>query len=356
MTRPLGQQDTSLVDATMLAALVQAKPATRESLDSVLVSERQLRDPISLRLLASGSTPVLSIPTYLHILLEVESKFAARSQWDDPSHWLPCRRFWSNRTDSMRLDWNIIEERSEVLEVRQRLAGLSVPEEAAELLRLVANPSRAVSSYLAAELARLDLSRERTAILVVAAEHAIFDKGHNREVIKQGLKSAAAALYNSREVRWQPAVWSAIRRYASMLDPQEASTLAEFLYFTGEIDARQVTLQAIRNVLAGHPPQGDQFAALRDQVFRITDSALRPESLRPGAAAALAMSALSALAALADERLTVCVRKVLEWNRSWFIRQVRTVLEEIQAHWPNAVANRSPVSEAIGLLVAKEGR
>jgi hypothetical protein len=162
------------------------------------------------------------------------------------------------------------------------------------ILKSVAIGEPSAAHVVADEMAQKgDL--EWKAILLVAAEQAHFQEGAARNAIKAELHRVAKEFYETQDPRWEPVVWAAVRRYSSMLARDEVGTLSEFLDWTGEIDARQVTLQGIQNIFATAPCEqgGDEVEELRNRVFKLAEDALRPETLAPGKPAALAMCSVS---------------------------------------------------------------
>jgi hypothetical protein len=194
---------------------------------------------------------------------------------------------------------------------------------------------------------------EKARRFVLSAERTQYAAPKDRQAIKRQLKEAAELLWRTNKRSSESVVWSAIRRYASMLSRSEVDTLRGFLDWRWPIDTRQVTLQAIQNVFEISPPSaGNEYQQLRNQVFQMAQAALQPATLAPGKPAALAMNAVAAVAALGDPRLPECVQAVRAWDRPWFARQVRQVLREFTSDWPSDDPATVQVTEAMNALAA----
>ena len=245
-----------------------------------------------------------------------------------------------SESQHVTINWHTVEDPSKTVGQRLVMSGVRDPQFIIDAFR---------SQFWSQEQ---DLEEKATFILAV--EKSQFTNPQVRQAVKSQLRTAAEMLWHTQDRRWEPIVWSAIRRYASMLLRPEVGTLGEFLDWTGAIDARQVTLQAIQNVFAvAPPPTGNEWRDLGDRVFQISKAALRPARLSPGKPAALAMNAVAAVAAVGDERLQECVQTVRAWDQPWFSRQVRHLLRELCALWPAENPAAVQVAKAINALLAE---
>lgn len=253
-----------------------------------------------------------------------------------PVHWCGLSSESRRHTRTVSFELKLVIQQAKAMDLRNRLIerAVGIQEQAKALLDLVAAGDPDVSSLIAEELGQEWLKAEWKSVLVIAAEQAEFTDDSLRKTIKTRLRHVATEFYHTQDPKWEPVVWSAVRRYASMLTRGEVELLRSFLDWTGAIDARQVTLQAIQSIFESAPSEEDaDLNALRDRVFTLAENTLRPESFASGKTAALAMNAVAALAALGDNRLSRCVQATLASGRAWFQHQVKELLQETCRGW-----------------------
>lgn len=231
------------------------------------------------------------------------------------------------------------------------------------LVELAAVRDRSLPAFLTAELRAGHTDLEWLAGLVVATEQIQFSDDRDRDIVKGRLKLVVEQVVQTRDQRWEPVAWSAIRTHASMLSPQEAVELADYLPNDGVPETRIVTLQAIQNVFYNAPPaDGLNLQRLRDAVAGVADLAFQASEPLPGDHAALAQEATFALAAVGDARLQGACEWAARWGRQWFTRQVRVGLEEIVGRWANAPLQPSDnsvltrIKDCVAHLHRHEGR
>ena len=215
------------------------------------------------------------------------------------------------------------------------------------LAELIRRKDRALPSFILSELSVDDLPESWRGTLILAAEDVVFPERGQRARLKQLLLDAGTALRDSLRVESEPAFWAAIRRFASLASQADAPCLLRFLRPADGVAARQLAFQALQNIFASSPPSDPEaLIALRDRVADLALKYLDVDLLTPGENASLAQNACHALAALGDERLPDCARRLLASDRPWLIRRVMDVLHDLHVE---------RVADASTLCVADPG-
>ena len=270
---------------------------------------------------------------------------------------------------------HLAQSPSEVLWVRVRNPDSPLEERSAALSQLVAREDPGLPPFLSGELAAR-ASSEWLAEVLFAIEQTP-PCGPYPEAVHR----AVLFLLGTGEARWEPAVWSGIRilgsrcrldssvrfddqwgwmafgpRFLSPFFPFQPfpsdTPLALLPYLRGpfgEIDTRQVTLQALAEVCATRPIWAEEsgeasngpfavWATFREvaaePVLRIlATELLTAEPPIPGKSSSLVMNALIALAALSEPLLVGYTRRATAWQQPWLIRQLRERLGTLKASW-----------------------
>ncbi len=200
------------------------------------------------------------------------------------------------------------------------------------LARLLYSPLRSDAlAYLACELSRADIRPpEWRDAAVFAAEDTHFPP-ELREGAGEALLNIALTLRNQPSGP-EKVVWSALRRAASLLPTRKADRLLAFLAPNGTVDTRSVALQCVSRMYEAEPPSSVPLA-VADRAYRFAERFLDPDVFTPGEPSVIARNALSALAAVGDQRLGDALAAVRALGRSWLIRRVRDELSRIYRGW-----------------------
>ena len=118
---------------------------------------------------------------------------------------------------------------------------------------LIDRESPLLEPFLAKTLNNDKLQRPWLDILVYAAENAELRDARHCAAIGKGLLARSIALRDASEVDAEPVLWSALRRYASLVANREAENLLTFLRPEDRRMTRQVALQGLYNILEIEP-------------------------------------------------------------------------------------------------------
>jgi hypothetical protein len=218
----------------------------------------------------------------------------------------------------------------------------STEDRIAALGEWMANDLRTASVYILGELHRSDLSDDWRDALVFAAENAHFVTSDQQSRARSRLRELARDLRHGRKAGTDHAVWSAMRRFASLLPPEEANSLLEFLDRAGSVDTRMVGLQCVARVFEAAPPA--DVASVEPLAGRVTELAekfLDPDVFSGGENSGIARCAVVALAALGSPRLTDAMKHVESLDKSWFSVRVKQDLQTLLDGWKSGLAATS---------------
>jgi hypothetical protein len=191
----------------------------------------------------------------------------------------------------------------------------------------------AAMEFVVDELFRDDLAEEWRDALVFLAEDIRLPKA-SRQRVGDRLLAIAASLRGSAKLGVEQVVWSALRRAASLLPPDQAERFLPFLDCPSLVDTRSVALRCLERMFEPTPPvEGHPVTALRERVAQFAFKFLDPDVFAGGENALIAQNALCALAALGDPRLGDVIGRVNQLGRPWMNRQVRTRLEQLLESW-----------------------
>ena len=192
----------------------------------------------------------------------------------------------------------------------------------------------AASSFLAEELSKANLQDEWRNSLVFAAEDASFATPDLRSRVCDGLRRIALELRMSPQPDIETVVWSALRRFGSLVDPDSIDELRDFLDPVGYVDTRLVALQAVLHIFERQPPAAlDSLQRVRDRAWDIASKLLDPDVFRSGETSAVASHAVLVLCVCADERAFQGVEAIRKLGRRWIVRRLRERLRELRQSW-----------------------
>ncbi len=187
--------------------------------------------------------------------------------------------------------------------------------------------------FVLSELENGSCNEEWLATLVFAAEDLRFDEEDQQNWLCRRLHEIAVEFRDRAESRFEQVVWSALRRFASLVPEEDAVELVEFVRY-GNVDTRLVALQCIVNVFEAAPPRNPEiFGRLADRVFELATKLLDPDVLVPGETSAIAEQTIVALAALGDQRLAGCVSRLAGLKIEWFSQVVQQNLTALLDCW-----------------------
>lgn len=204
------------------------------------------------------------------------------------------------------------------------------PERLAALGRLLDSPRQeeAIADLLS-ELARPDARPERRDALVFAAENVHFPP-HLRGIASDHLLAIASTQRSGFEDR-EKVVWSALRRGASLLTPNQVERILPFLE-NGSVDTRAVALQSIARMFEPRPPDTIPLK-VADRVLQFARKFLDPDVFTAGDPSLIARNAVSALATMADPRLNSVTESVRALSRGFLTRRIYQELNRIRSGW-----------------------
>ena len=198
---------------------------------------------------------------------------------------------------------------------------------------LVADNSRAVD-IIVDELCRDDVSDEWRNAIIFAAENVYFEHPAQQAKVRSRLRELALELREISQAGTDHVVWSAMRRFSSLMPPEEANDLVEFLDRKGVVDTRMVALQCVARVFHAGPPS--DIATLEPLTQRVAEYAqkfLDPDVFAGGENSSIARNAVLALASLGSPKLQDCAARVNALGRRWLSIQVPRQLEELLDSW-----------------------
>ena len=183
---------------------------------------------------------------------------------------------------------------------------------------MVEAPSAAEALVLE-QIAGANLEPEWRDQLLFAVEELDFRDDTQRATLKERLFELACQLRDSAAAQSRPALWSAIRSFATFAPEEESVRLLEFLRDEDEPDTQRVAMLGVQRLFSAQPPsQPPIHIELADRVFESADFFIRPRLLRLDDAAAMALEAFHALAALADPRVITLAERIADIDCDWF--------------------------------------
>jgi hypothetical protein len=229
--------------------------------------------------------------------------------------------------------WGYLRSAEYPVEIRSRLL--------AELI----GRGEDVSDFIFDELSRAENDHLWRNELIFAAEHADF-RGDARILMATMLLGYAKSLLGSAKADTVAAIWSALRRYTSLVGGEGISALTDFLSPAHAIGTKQVVLQSIQRVFMSGPPiesQRSSLVTLTKRVSELTGKYLDGDWLTPGENSSLAVNALCADAALADDRLVEYCARLASLKIPRMSRMSSRLLQGLLSSWlKSGVKHDSP--------------
>jgi len=211
---------------------------------------------------------------------------------------------------------------------------VNAQERAGALREWIATDDHAASTFIADELCRTDLPSEWREALVFAAEDAHFPTRELQDRVCGALRGIALELRTSSQPGIEQVVWSALRRFGSLVDSQAVDQFREFLSPAGYVNTRLLALQGVLRVFERRPPDApESLTHLANRTLDIAAKLLDPDVFVSGETSAIATQAVLVLCVLGDRRSLECVERAKALGRRWVIGKLREQLEEIRAVW-----------------------
>ncbi len=234
----------------------------------------------------------------------------SRTKEPDPSHFVD---------DTPADDWTALQD--ERASPTARIAALG---------QLTDTPQQKdARRYLVNELGRTDAPPEWRDAMVFAAEDLHFPP-ELRSVAGERLLAIASTVRSEPE-GLDNVVWSALRRGASFLTPEQVERLLPFLQ-GGPVNTRAVALQALTRLFESQPPESP-ILSVADRAYQFTTKFLDPDVFAAGEPSLIARFAVSTLAVLGDPRLHQALEQVKALNRGFLTRRLQQELLRIRNSW-----------------------
>ncbi|HWG47718.1 MAG TPA: hypothetical protein VN688_33445 [Gemmataceae bacterium] len=201
----------------------------------------------------------------------------------------------------------------------------------AALNEIIGSPKETDAAvYLAQQIIRPGLPPAWRDLVVFALEAMHLPPDLHSQVAGRLMMIAA-------ELRSQPegkdkVVWSALRRSSSLLPPEKAESLLQFLNSGGSVDTRSVALQCIVRVFELSPPQTVPLT-LADRVHAFAVKFLDVDVFAAGEPSLIARNSIAALASTGDPRLQDVIGRVAALARPWLTRRVQQQLAKLRWSW-----------------------
>lgn len=254
----------------------------------------------------------------------------------------------SQTMEDIESDWGsgvtptlIAEEPSGVTDCEKtvRNARSPIDDRAAALREWMARDADPASGFIADELCLEHLPDDWRDALVFAAEDACFSTPDLRRRVCGALRRVALELRSSSRSGIEQVVWSAVRRFGTLVEPESLGQLQEFLTSGTYVDTRLVALQMVTRVFEQSPPDNPELLrGLCDRTFELATKFLDPDVFASGDISAIASQAVVVLCVCADGRAVRCIGHARALGRRWFLRKLRGALEDLREGW----AGRSP--------------
>jgi hypothetical protein len=214
--------------------------------------------------------------------------------------------------------------------------GQSIERRAKALFVLCDTEDPGMRAWVVEELDNANISPGWRAHLIDACESLDFTDTALRARLKTVLGHQIDRLLAERMEG--PSLWTAVRRYGTLLDPVEAEVLCGLLNPERGLATRQVTLQALEYLirLPGAPTEA-ATSRLRNAVGALLfDLLTLPAASRTAEQDALLLNALSAYTTLGDERAIEGARQFVAQADTLFrrlaIKRVEAIVESFRKH------------------------
>jgi hypothetical protein len=218
----------------------------------------------------------------------------------------------------------VLDERTD--DEKARDTSLDLAHRIESLYSWVSADSESAAAYVLAQIMLPQDQSEWRNALIFAAEDTRFTSESDQRDLAKALHDLAAEMRDSPQANDELAVYSAIRRYASLIEVDELPTLVEFLTQGSEIDTRLVASQSVSAILERSLISGDRrrFMSLADRLYVMIDKLVDSDVLTPGELSAIAEEAICALAALSDPRIDNVIARLASLDWPWFMDQLRS--------------------------------
>lgn len=229
---------------------------------------------------------------------------------------------------------------SDMLWSRIRPHGGDPMQQAKALFELIRRKDRNLPGWILDQL-RLYWAKdsEWRNTLVEATCEVQFRDAQQREQLRQYLLKIARDLNRLANEQRQPILNAALRRYASMMEKPEADLgkLGEFLENGISPATQRMTLQCIQTVFAKRPPASTaSFEGLARKVSDLIRRSIVSGVPKPGDEAALALSALLALAVLGGKDLNELTTSIKNMRAAWLSTLALRLMQSLLDSWMEA--------------------
>jgi hypothetical protein len=188
--------------------------------------------------------------------------------------------------------------------------------------------------FILSELTKEQPNDEWLTSLVFAAEDVRFAGQEQQQQAANGLRAIGLESRQRSDITSEQAVYSAVRRFASLTPEENADDLTDFLTHRGDIDTRLIALQCVSYIFEAKPPYtAASVRSLRDRLFSLASKFLDTDILVPGETSAIAEQVVVGLAATGDDRLDTCIAKVKSLGVPWFADVVHRNLKSLCNTW-----------------------
>jgi hypothetical protein len=220
----------------------------------------------------------------------------------------------------------------------------ATPDRVAAIHQWMADSPRHAASFILEILASSTASPDFRDAMVFLAEKATYPDPADRARLATTLKNIASELLVSRRPNIDTVVWSAVRRFASILPESQLDELRLFLTNSGGVDTRVVALQGIVNAHESKPALPGTFHELRDRVHELAVKLTDCDVLTPGDASAVLELAICALYALGDPRAEEAFENVNKLGWRWLSKQVERGVRQLKEGWNRLQADAQECS------------
>jgi hypothetical protein len=187
------------------------------------------------------------------------------------------------------------------------------------------------ATFVVEQLERADLDTPWCRALVFATDHLTLANNDLRARLSRRLLSYAQHVANRRDE--QPALWAALRQYASIAQERRANDLLPFLDGR-HASTRQSALQAVQIIFSSRPPAiADSIEDLRTRIGELARIYLDRDFMTSAENGALALNLFLTAAAVLHPDLDSFAQAVVAIGRRYLTRQARLGLLRRKAAW-----------------------
>lgn len=226
---------------------------------------------------------------------------------------------------------------------------LQTKERVAALAELVRNDPDEARKFVLCSLKDHGQTKELLPFVVSAAEELRFEKAEDQEVVWQQLLKIALDTRLLNDPLAEQTTWTAIRRSASLIPVENVEELLPLLDFQGAVDARLVTLQALKSIFEVEFAQLDAGSSIAERVFGFADLFTRRDALIPGETSAIASTAVQTLGTIAHPKFQEIIDQIVRLDMVWFSK---IVLQSLKSILENSSEVGHPNYEAIKVAIS----